>query len=66
MIVMNGKQIILVINPFSVVERYTSDLNPVVSTSTEGGQIHFNLVAIRLMPTIHFDWRSTSSSSSLL
>ena len=42
-------------------ERDTDGYNLVVSTTSEGGQIHLNPEAILLTPTLYFDQQSASS-----
>ena len=42
-------------------ERETNVENLIISPTRVGGQIHFNLVGIRLTSTIHFDRQSASS-----
>ena len=51
----------IVIYLFSERERQTNIWNLVVSTTSDGGQIHLNPAAIRLTPTLHFDRQSASS-----
>ena len=41
-----------------ILKRGTIVLDLVVSPTGEGGQIHLNLAAIRLMPTLHFDQKA--------
>ena len=43
-------------------ERGTNVINRVVSPTTDGGRIHFNVVAISLTPTIHFDRQGACSN----